>query len=193
MWASISFVVVFPFDPETLRNRAGWAARNIEARSPRAARASATRTCGPEPGSNSSTRAAAAPRANASRTNAWPSYVGPRKATKRSPSRIVRVSVETPRTVTPSIHPPAVPPTALRTRVRSSMGVCLLAGLRPRALLEDLLRHLAIVERLRLAPDDLVVLVALPRDQHDVVAARHPERDLDRGPPVGLDEVTRLV
>ena len=105
--ATISFVVVFPLLPPMastgMEKRCRCNARKLPQREQRVVHHQDREV--PETSAvstSAATTAATAPRANASATNGAPSNRSPRRATKRLPRAIVRVSVEIPVTGTPT-------------------------------------------------------------------------------------------
>ena len=110
--AIISFVVVLPLEPVTaatgMVKRARWQA----ASRPSARVVSSTRTTGTLEGRSSGsacTTRQEAPRAAASWTNAWPSCCQPRMAKNTSPTRRLRLSMDTPEAWRPRSPPTSAP------------------------------------------------------------------------------------
>ena len=139
----------------------------------------AGRCRGPPTGPAPSTPAA--PCASASDTNAWPSNRSPRIATKKSPAASVRLSIETrpidasalPRTIRPPVA------AAMCEAVSGSGSTRLRHPTAGPAARQRRTGNLDVVERQRSIANDLILLVTLSRDQHEISAPRLAHCPLD--------------
>src|SRR5258708_432968 len=159
----ISLAVVLPLLPATATTGNVKSARQLLA-SPCSARSvSGTRTCGNAPGVARSTRAPMAPCAAAAWTKAVPSKFGPRNATNSAPGFSVRLSVETQPKGRSS--PMSSPPATLAASRNVRFILPLPASCRRS---QQALRFAAIAEGAARFTVDLVVLMALARDQDQI-------------------------
>ena len=157
---------------------------------------SGTRSSGAAAGSpaiSRSTIAAAAPRSSAAATKSWPSWLGPRSATNRSPAARLRVSIETP-VATQSVEArPAGrgrgfgggPQRGHQPTRRTAIG---------RRSTREFARDRGIVEGIGLGADDLAGFVPFAGDDQQIARRELGDRRRDRLAAVAdLDRARRRL
>ena len=142
------------------------------------------------------TTAPAAPAASASATNSWPSNRSPRIATNRSPAASVRESIDDPldRRRPVARAPPRPPVAAAISAAVSASGSTRYDTREPAAAARQRgARHLDVVERQRPIADDLVLLVPLAGDEHEIAGPRLADRRSIAALPIDDREVRRRL
>src|ERR1700723_719916 len=173
--AVISLVVVFPLLPPTATMGILNSPRHAWPSCCSARSASGTTICGTACSTTAcSTMAPMAPRSAAAATNSRPSKFGPRSATNSDPGARVRLSVATAPygRSSPANRPPSAVAASLNVRfIRPPPCSC--------GHPEITLRFAPIAETAPRLAVDLVILMALAPDQHDVLCASFVEGRAD--------------